>query len=125
MMTMATKGQIGEITYTWPKPGSREPVQKLTYYTKVGDLAVLQVRLSAYKLSALFDRLPVVRAREAIEMIRLVHLIPDDVWDRAAEIVLREIRAETGIPNWLPKLLNGRDEFEKRVEALVQCSQQP
>ena len=83
------------------------------------------MRLSAYKLSALFDRLPVVRAREAIEMIRLVHLIPDDVWDRAAEIVLREIRAETGIPNWLPKLLNGRDEFEKRVEALVQASQQP
>ena len=51
--------------------------------------------------------------------------IPDDVWDRAAEIVLREIRGETGIPNWLPKLLNGRDEFEKRVVALVQGSQQP
>jgi signal transduction histidine kinase len=37
MMTMATEGQIGEISYTWPKPGSKEPVQKLTYYTKVGD----------------------------------------------------------------------------------------
>jgi signal transduction histidine kinase len=37
MMTMATQGQIGEISYTWPKPGSKEPVQKLTYYTKVGD----------------------------------------------------------------------------------------
>ena len=63
--------------------------------------------------------------KTAIEMIPLVHPIPDDVWDRAAEIVLREIRAETGISNWLPKLLNGRDEFEKRVEALVQGSQQP
>jgi len=51
--------------------------------------------------------------------------IPDDVWDRAAEIVLREIRGETGIPNWLPKLPNGRDGFEKRVVALVQGSQQP
>ena len=37
MMTMATEGQIGEITYTWPRPGSKEPVQKLTYYTKVSD----------------------------------------------------------------------------------------
>ena len=63
--------------------------------------------------------------KTAIEMIRLVHPIPDHVWDRAAEIVLREIRAETGIPNWLPKLLNGRDNFEKRLEALVQGSQQP
>ena len=63
--------------------------------------------------------------KTAIEMIRLVHPIPDHVWDRAAEIVLREIRAETGIVNWLPKLLNGRAEFEKRVVALVQGSQQP
>ena len=63
--------------------------------------------------------------KTAIEMIHVVHPIPDHVWDRAAEIVLRDIRAETGISNWLPKLLNGRDEFEKRVEALVQGSQQP
>ena len=60
--------------------------------------------------------------KTATEIIRS---IPDRVWDRAAEIVLREIRAETGIPSWLPKLLNGRDEFEKRVVALVQGSQQP
>ena len=58
-------------------------------------------------------------------LIHLVHPIPDDVWDTAADIVLREIRAETGIPSELPKLLNGRDEFEKRVVALVQGSQQP
>jgi signal transduction histidine kinase len=37
MMTMATEGRIGEISYTWPKPGSKEPALKLTYYTKVGD----------------------------------------------------------------------------------------
>jgi hypothetical protein len=54
-----------------------------------------------------------------------IHEIPDDVWNDAAQTVLKEIRAETGIPNWLPKLLNGRDEFEKRVVALVQGSQQP
>ena len=57
--------------------------------------------------------------------VDLVHPIADHVWDRAAEIVVREIRAETGIPNWLPKLPNGRDGFEKRVVALVQGSQQP
>ena len=55
----------------------------------------------------------------ASEMVHPRHPIPDDVWDRAVEIVSREIRAETGIPSWLPKLLNGRDEFEKRVLALV------
>jgi hypothetical protein len=42
--------------------------------------------------------------KTAIEMIHLVHPIPDHVWDRAAEIVLREIRAETespiGYPNY-------------------------
>jgi hypothetical protein len=54
----------------------------------------------------------------ASEMVHPRHPIPDHVWDKAAEIVLREIRAETGIPNWLPKLLNGRDRFEKRI-ALV------
>jgi hypothetical protein len=56
--------------------------------------------------------------KTAIEMIPLVYPIPDYLWDRVAEIVLREIP----VANWLPKLLNGRTEFEKRV---VQCSQQP
>jgi signal transduction histidine kinase len=37
IMTTATEGKISEITYLWPKPGSEEPVQKLTYYTKAGD----------------------------------------------------------------------------------------
>ncbi len=37
MMKTATEGKISEITYLWPKPDSEEPVQKLTYYTKVGD----------------------------------------------------------------------------------------
>jgi hypothetical protein len=50
--------------------------------------------------------------KTAIEMIRLVHPIADHVWDKAAKIVLREIRAETGIRSWLPKLLNGRSDFE-------------
>jgi hypothetical protein len=59
--------------------------------------------------------------KTAIEMIPLVHPIPDHLWDRAAEIVLREIP----VPNLLPELLNGRVEFEKRVVALVQGSQQP
>ena len=33
--------------------------------------------------------------KTAIEMIHVVHPIPDHVWDRTVEIVLREIRAET------------------------------
>ena len=37
MMETATEGKISEITYMWPKPDSKEPAQKLTYYTKVGD----------------------------------------------------------------------------------------
>jgi signal transduction histidine kinase len=37
MMKTATEGKISEITYMWPKPDSKEPAQKLTYYTKVGD----------------------------------------------------------------------------------------
>ena len=46
--------------------------------------------------------------------------------ERAADLT-QEImfRAETAIPNWLSKLLNGRDEFETRVVALVQGGQQP
>jgi hypothetical protein len=36
-MMRATEGKISEITYMWPKPGSEEPVQKRTYYTKIGD----------------------------------------------------------------------------------------
>lgn len=37
MMQAATEGKISEITYVWPKPGSEEPEEKLTYYTKVDD----------------------------------------------------------------------------------------
>jgi len=43
--------------------------------------------------------------------------IPDEVWNEAARSVFKEIRAETGIPDWLPKLLNGRREFEDRILA--------
>ena len=44
---------------------------------------------------------------------------PDDVWNETAQTVLKEIRSETGIPDWLPKYLNGRDDFERRVMALI------
>jgi signal transduction histidine kinase len=33
----AQEGKIGEVNYMWPRPGSTEPVQKVSYYTKVGD----------------------------------------------------------------------------------------
>jgi signal transduction histidine kinase len=37
MMQKATQGTIREITYWWPRPGSNKPVQKTSFYTKVGD----------------------------------------------------------------------------------------
>lgn len=33
----AAEGKVGEVGYMWPRPGSTEPVQKLSYVTKVGD----------------------------------------------------------------------------------------
>jgi hypothetical protein len=38
MYKNAQVGKISEITYMWPRPGTTEPlVQKVTFYTKVGD----------------------------------------------------------------------------------------
>ena len=37
MMQKATKGEIKEVTYWWPRPGSDKPLEKTTFYTKVGD----------------------------------------------------------------------------------------
>ncbi len=33
----AKEGQVSEMTYMWPRPGQDQPVQKVAYYTKVGD----------------------------------------------------------------------------------------
>lgn len=33
----AKEGNISEISYMWPRPGTTEPVQKFSYVTKVGD----------------------------------------------------------------------------------------
>ena len=33
----AKEGKIGEVTYMWPRPGTTDPVQKVSYVTKVGD----------------------------------------------------------------------------------------
>ncbi len=34
----AQEGKISEVSYMWPRPGTTEPlVQKVTYYTKIGD----------------------------------------------------------------------------------------
>ncbi len=33
----AKEGQVGEVSYMWPRPGTTEPVQKVSLYTKVGD----------------------------------------------------------------------------------------
>jgi hypothetical protein len=33
----AQAGKIAEVSYMWPRPGATEPVQKVSYVTKVGD----------------------------------------------------------------------------------------
>ena len=37
VMHTATEGQLKEITYWWPRPGSIKPLKKHTFYTKVAD----------------------------------------------------------------------------------------
>lgn len=38
MYKNAQEGKISEVSYMWPRPGTTEPlVQKVSYYTKVGD----------------------------------------------------------------------------------------
>src|SRR5574341_1724706 len=34
---VAAEGKITEVSYMWPRPGSNDPVQKVTFVTKVGD----------------------------------------------------------------------------------------
>ena len=34
---VAKEGQLSEVSYMWPRPGTTEPVQKVSYVTKVGD----------------------------------------------------------------------------------------
>ena len=36
-MDNATEGTIKEISYWWPRPGSDKPLEKTSFYTKVGD----------------------------------------------------------------------------------------
>jgi signal transduction histidine kinase len=33
----AQEGKITEVTYMWPRPGTTDPVKKVSYVTKVGD----------------------------------------------------------------------------------------
>lgn len=37
MYKVAAEGKISEVSYMWPRPGQTEPVQKVSYVTKVGD----------------------------------------------------------------------------------------
>jgi hypothetical protein len=37
MYKVAKEGQVAEVAYMWPRPGQQEPVQKVSYVTKVGD----------------------------------------------------------------------------------------
>ncbi len=34
---VAQEGKVAEVSYVWPRPGSAEPVQKVSFVTKVGD----------------------------------------------------------------------------------------
>jgi len=37
IMRTATEGKISEVTYWWPRPGSDQPLEKRTFFTKVVD----------------------------------------------------------------------------------------
>ena len=37
MYQVAEEGKIKEVSYVWPRPGGKEPVEKVSYVTKVGD----------------------------------------------------------------------------------------
>lgn len=37
MLTKAKEGEIVEVDYKWPRPGSDAPVQKTSFVTKIGD----------------------------------------------------------------------------------------
>jgi signal transduction histidine kinase len=37
MMKVAAEGKFAEVSYKWPRPGSEEPVDKVSFVTKVGD----------------------------------------------------------------------------------------
>jgi hypothetical protein len=37
VMRTASEGKVSEVTYPWPRPGSIKPLEKHTFYTKVGD----------------------------------------------------------------------------------------
>jgi signal transduction histidine kinase len=37
IMQKATEGEIKQVTYWWPRPGTEEPREKNTFYTRVGD----------------------------------------------------------------------------------------
>jgi signal transduction histidine kinase len=37
MIKVAAEGKVAEVSYMWPRPGATEPVQKVSYITKIGD----------------------------------------------------------------------------------------
>lgn len=37
MYAVAREGAIGEVSYMWPRPGSNDPVPKVSFVTRVGD----------------------------------------------------------------------------------------
>ena len=37
IMRTATEGKINEVTYWWPRPGTEKPLEKRTFYTRIGD----------------------------------------------------------------------------------------
>ena len=34
---VSTEGKIDEVTYWWPRPGSTKPLEKHTFFTRIGD----------------------------------------------------------------------------------------
>jgi signal transduction histidine kinase len=38
MLKVAKEGSVAEVAYSWPKPAGGDPVAKVSYVTKIGDL---------------------------------------------------------------------------------------
>jgi Single Cache domain 2 len=47
IMRTAAEGEIKEVTYWWPRPGSDKPFEKRTFYTKVGDRLLQRINREA------------------------------------------------------------------------------
>ena len=83
IMRTATEGKVSKITYLWPRPGSDKPVEKTSFFTKVGDqicgVGFYKMKW-ARKLKRYHNRVP---ARQLLRPTVLSPLVSERVLGRA------------------------------------------